>query len=251
MRNTFVPGVGGVLSADIAVPDHANQVSFYAKVLTTGDAPLWRDDLMNNEGTPVIGLGERTPEYENLPLQWMPHFQVADVAASYAAAIELGGKEILRDEGFAWAGLEDPCGAAFGIIPAVDPDSLGAQANENVGCIAWLSLRVPDPKGCREFYEKVIGWKSKASSEAEGDASHFEMQIGDNHSVAEIGDVSAEIQNMGALWLMHLPVGDLETSLSNVTEQGGEVVAKVTDPDCVVLRDPVGVCFALVEVKRR
>ena len=79
MRNPFFHGVGGVLSADIAVPDHERELGFYSQVLTTGRAPLWRDDLTNNQGTPVIGLGACSPEYEALPLQWMPHFQVSDV----------------------------------------------------------------------------------------------------------------------------------------------------------------------------
>ena len=82
MRKPFVYGAGGVLSADIAVPDHERELAFYSSILTSGDAPLWRDDLMNNQGAPVIGLGARIPEYEFLPLQWMPHFQVADIAAS-------------------------------------------------------------------------------------------------------------------------------------------------------------------------
>ena len=82
MRKPSVHAVGGVVSADIAVPDHERELDFYSKVLTTGDRPLWRDDLTNNLGTPIIGLGVRTPEYDTLPLQWMPHFQVADVAVS-------------------------------------------------------------------------------------------------------------------------------------------------------------------------
>lgn len=96
MKKPFVPGSGGVLSADIAVPDHERELAFYSKILTTGDAPLWRDDLMNNLGIPVIGLGARTPEYDALPLQWMPHIQVADVAASVACAINLGGRELMH-----------------------------------------------------------------------------------------------------------------------------------------------------------
>ena len=56
MRNPFFHGVGGVLSADIAVPDHERELGFYSQVLTTGPAPLWGDDLTNNQGTPVIGL---------------------------------------------------------------------------------------------------------------------------------------------------------------------------------------------------
>ncbi len=104
MRNV-VHGVGGVLSADIAVPDHERELAFYSEILTTGDAPLWRDDLMNNLGTPVIGLGARTPEYDNLPLQWMPHFQVADVTTSaargWSRALPTDGTRVLdaRSEG--------------------------------------------------------------------------------------------------------------------------------------------------------
>jgi hypothetical protein len=77
MTDLYVPRVGGVLSADIAVPEHEREVRFYARVLGTGAEPFWREDLMNNHGAPIIGLGERVPEYAQLPLQWMPHIQVA------------------------------------------------------------------------------------------------------------------------------------------------------------------------------
>ncbi|MGI9378470.1 MAG: VOC family protein, partial [Methyloligellaceae bacterium] len=144
MRKTFVHGVGGVLSADIAVPDHGRELDFYSKILTTGDAPLWRDDLMNNLGTPIIGLGARTPEYDTLPLHWMPHFQVADVAASAACAIDMGGKELMHgkdDDGQSqWAVLVDPDGAAFGIIPVAPVESDTAPQDVRQGCISWLSL---------------------------------------------------------------------------------------------------------------
>ena len=124
MRNPFASGVGGVLSADIAVPER--ELSFYAQILTTGSAPLWRDDLTNNRGTPVIGLGARSPEYEALPIQWMPHFQVSDVGASAARVLELGGSELMHarneDGQSQWAVMVDPMGAGFGLIPVIrDP----------------------------------------------------------------------------------------------------------------------------------
>ena len=137
MRNPFFAEVGGVLSADIAVPDHERELGFYASVLTTGKSPLWRDDLMNNQGTPVIGLGARIPEYEALPLQWMPHFQVADVADSAARALKLGGKELMHgkdDDGQSqWAVLVDQAGAAFGVIPVVADESLATAKSEDIG----------------------------------------------------------------------------------------------------------------------
>lgn len=82
MSDRFVPGIGAVFSADIAVPEHERERRFYSRVLCTGEAPLWREnDLTNNQGTPIIGLGARSPEHDQRPLQWMPHIQGADVAA--------------------------------------------------------------------------------------------------------------------------------------------------------------------------
>lgn len=96
MRNPFVPRVGGVLGADIAVPEHEREVRFYSRVIGTGASPLWREDLTNNRGMPVIGLGPRSPVHAELPLHWMPRIQVADVAASAARARALGGTELMH-----------------------------------------------------------------------------------------------------------------------------------------------------------
>ena len=85
MSDAFAPRVGGILSADIAVPGHEREVRFYSRVLGTGESPLWREDLMNNLGMPVIGLGARSAEYAHLPLQWTPHIQVADVCLLYTS----------------------------------------------------------------------------------------------------------------------------------------------------------------------
>ena len=60
MAASHAPRVGGVLSADIAVPEHERELEFYSRILTTGENPVWREDLMNNMGMPIIGLGERS-----------------------------------------------------------------------------------------------------------------------------------------------------------------------------------------------
>jgi len=79
-----------------------------------------------------------------LPLQWMPHFQVADVAASVTCAIDMGGKELMHSKTDEWAVLADQVGAAFGVIPVVACESDTTRQNERLGCITWLSLTVPD-----------------------------------------------------------------------------------------------------------
>ena len=168
MSDLLVPGVGGVLSADIAVPEHEREARFYSRVLGTGESPLWREDLMNNLGMPIIGLGARSAEYAHLPLQWMPHIQVADVAASVGRALDLGGSELLHgkdDDGKSqWAVLLDPNEAAFGIVPVVSADAVprpddpeSSDAAARMGHISWVDLTVPDASATRDFYRQVIG----------------------------------------------------------------------------------------------
>jgi len=245
MHDPFFHGVGGVLSADIAVPDHERELGFYSKVLTTGPAPLWRNDLTNNHGTPVIGLGARLPEYEALPLQWMPHFQVSDVAASAARTLELGGQELMHgkgDDGHSqWAVLVDPTGAAFGVIPVVVDESNGASHLDSIGCISSLSLVVSDVSSMCEFYEQVVGW-SAASAAIDG---RHTMRRPDGVAAAEICPRNGDNEGIPSVWLLGLPVDDFAQSLKHVREGGGEIVVEVTGAGHAVIRDPVGVYIAL------
>lgn len=249
MRNPFVHGIGGVLSADIAVPEHDRELAFYASILTTGAAPLWRDDLLNNKGTPIIGLGPRSPEYSALPLQWMPHFQVADVAASAASAIESGGQELMHGKDATgqsqWAVLADPDGAAFGLIPVVPDAPATTQPNEHIGHITWLSLNVPDASSSRDFYQRVIGWMATAGETGQQQGESFEMRIDNETAVAEICPVSEIPETVPSVWLIHLPVADLAQSLQAVGAGGGEVLWEFPDQQGAVIRDPVGACLAL------
>jgi len=241
------------MSADIAVPDHERELRFYSRVLGTGDSPLWREDLMNSEGVPVIGLGERGPMYTDLPLQWMAHIQVADVAASAKRALGRGGRELIHhkdDQGQSqWAVLVDPNGAAFGIIPIVPPE---ASPPLEGGRIAWLDLTVADASGTRDFYQDVVGWASKEvdMEDASGQYADYALCTPGGKAVAGVCHARGVNQGLPPVWLICLPVGDLEQSLSRAREEGGQVLEarKGQSGDYVyaVVRDPVGVCFALV-----
>lgn len=262
MSDSFVPRVGGILSADIAVPEYEREVRFYSRVLGTGENPLWRDDLMNNRGMPVIGLGARSAEYADLPLQWMPHIQVADVAVSVERARDLGGRGLMHgkdDDGQSqWAVLLDPNGSAFGIIPVVaaeaipsSEDGVSSEAADRVGCIAWLDLTVPDASATRDFYREVVGWSVQEVGMK--DASE---RYADYNMLGDDGDPAAGIchargVNLGLppVWMIYLPVGDLPESLHRVRAEGGRIVKEASradgTPEYAVVEDPVGVAFAL------
>jgi len=254
------PSVGGVLSADIAVPEHERELQFYSRVLSTGENPLWREDLMNNRGVPIIGLGERSPEYAGLPLQWMPHIQVADVASSARRALARGGRELMHqkdDHGQSqWAVLLDPDGAAFGVIPVVAsqaiPPTDGGLSSDAVGRISRLDLTVSGASASRDFYEEVVGWSVQdVEMEDSGERySDYALFTSDGVAVAGVCHARGLNQGLPPVWMICLPVGDLVESLGRVQEGGGEVVEsrKGSSGECAyaVVRDPVGACLALV-----
>lgn len=257
MTALHASSVGGVLSADIAVPEHERELQFYSRVLTTGESPLWREDLMNNVGMPIIGLGEQSPEYADLPLQWMPHIQVADVAASAGRALALGGRELMhqKDDGgqSQWAVLLDPNGAAFGIIPVVASQAIReGTGSDSVGRISWLDLTVSEASVTRDFYRDVVGWSVQdVEMEDAGERyADYALCTSDGTAVAGVCHARGVNQAIPPVWLICLPVGDLAESLGRVQEGGGEVVEarKGTSGEYVyaVIRDPVGACLALV-----
>jgi uncharacterized protein len=233
-------------------------------VLSTGDNPLWREeDLMNNLGIPVIGLGALSPEYAHLPLQWMPHIQVADVAASVQRALHLGGHLLMHakdDDGNSqWAVLLDPEGAAFGLIPVIpaeaipqndDAASLGATVP--VGRIYWLDLTVSDAYAIQNFYRQVVEW-SVQDVEMKDENVHYadyNMLGEDGHPVAGICHARGPNAGLPPVWMIYLPVGDLAESIHRVEEEGGKVLRTMRGDDgqyvYAVIQDPMGVYLALV-----
>lgn len=257
MSSPFISRIGGVISADIAVPDHQHVIHFYSRVLSTGDNPLWRDDLMNNLGIPIIGVGERTAEYSELPLQWMPHIQVHDIAASATRAKELGGLELLHgkdDNGNSqWAVLQDPTGAAFGLIPVVSPDALPETQDDAgaEGCIPWLELTVTDASMISAFYHQVVGWSIDAveMTDAGERYADYNMLAGDGEPAAGICHARGVNQGVPPVWMIYLPVGDIAESVKRVTEEGGRIINAPLGPDgkysYVTVEDPAGACVIL------
>lgn len=261
MTASSPPSVGGVLSADIAVPEHDRVVEFYSRVLGTGEAPLWRHDLLNNVGMPIIGVGARAEAYDHLPLQWMPHVQVSDVAASVAQALEQQGRELMhqKDERgqSQWAVLSDPNGAAFGIIPAVPSEAVpptedaSSHPAERVGRISWLDLTVPDAVATRNFYQAVIGWSAREieMQDANGRYADYVLCSDDGRAVAGVCHARGVNVGLPPAWMIYLPVGDLAESLRRVRKGGGEVVRSAGgtgESALAVIRDPVGAYLALV-----
>jgi len=262
MSEPFVAGVGAVLSADIAVPQLGRELRFYSRILSTGAEPFWREDLMNNRGYPIIGMGERTEDYADLPLQWMPHIQVADVDASVEQALELGAKILMdsraEDGTSLWAVVLDPHGAAFGLVPVTPPEILPRTAPgenpDHVGRILWLDITVPDAPATRDFYQRVVGGSVQEVELKDGEERYADYNMLDEGGRPAAGVCHARGSNasLPPVWMLYLPVGDLAESLRRVEAEGGKVIRSVKGEGgqyvYAAVQDPIGVNFSLVSI---
>lgn len=119
---------------------------------------------------------------------------------------------------------------------------------------ASLDLTVPDAERTRDFYKKVIGWTSEdvEMEDGNGKYSDYNMLAEDGTPAAGICHARGLNADLPPVWLLYLPVGDLEESIRLVNEEGGKVLKAVTDDDgqyvYAVIQDPVGVYLALLQV---
>ena len=192
----------------------------------------------------------------------MPHTQVADVATSVERALGLGGSELMHgkdgDGKSLWAGMLDPNGAAFGIIPVVSEEEISAHysdashnADRPLGRITWFDLTVSDATATSDFYRQVIGW-SLQDVDMEDAGEHYAdyNMIGDDGNSAA-GVCHARGINLGLppVCMMYLPVSDLTERLRRVREEGGKIIRETKRADggygYVIIEDPVGAILAL------
>ena len=123
--------------------------------------------------------------------------------------------------------------------------------SKGAGRIAWTDLSVPDAEGLREFYSRVVGWRSDPVSM--GDYDDFNMiPPGGEEPVAGICHARGTNEDLPPVWLVYIVVEDLEKSLAACLHGGGEILVgpKGMGPGSAyaVIRDPAGAISALYEV---
>lgn len=118
------------------------------------------------------------------------------------------------------------------------------------GSVVWTDLTVAEAPGIRDFYSKVVGWKSEALSM--GDYDDFVMCApSDGEQLVGICHARGENAGLPPMWLPYFAVPDIEASQRAVKELGGEILAGTRVMNgygsmCVV-RDPAGAVCALFQ----
>lgn len=118
----------------------------------------------------------------------------------------------------------------------------------HIGRIEWIDLSVDNAARSKDFYCKVIGWKS-ADVEM-GTYSDFNLNLpGSGETLAGICHARGMNANLPAQWLMYVRVADVAASAAEAERQKGKVLdgpRRMGGSDFCVIQDPDGAVIALI-----
>lgn len=118
-----------------------------------------------------------------------------------------------------------------------------------VGKIGWIDISVDDASGLRDFYKKVVGWKSEDVSM--GDYSDYSMAMpGSGDVVTGICHARGSNADMKGGWLVYITVADVQASAAACAANGGKVVVEprgLAGGQFCVIEDPSGATAALYQ----
>ena len=116
------------------------------------------------------------------------------------------------------------------------------------GKMTWADITVPNADKLREFYSSVVGWKHEPVEM--GGYEDYSMIAADGSIVAGVCHNLGVNEDLPAQWLVYITVENLDESIKNCLELGGNIVAgpmAYGDGRYCVIRDPAGAVAALYE----
>ena len=120
------------------------------------------------------------------------------------------------------------------------------------GLVGWFDLTVENAEEIRDFYEKVVGWKSTATNMGEYE-DYCMSPPGADDPVGGICHKSGPNAAIPSQWLLYVNVENLESSLSQCRELGGKIVCEARDMGSfgtmAVIEDPAGAVMAIIQPK--
>ncbi len=130
---------------------------------------------------------------------------------------------------------------------------MGSHDPPKVGSIGWVDLTVKNAEQVKNFYSKVVGWKTTDADM--GEYSDYSMIIPESgEAVAGVCHARGANQEMPRQWLLYISVANLDKSIAQCEELGGKVIAPVRGAGAYgrfcVIQDPAGAVVALMEPKR-
>ena len=91
-----------------------------------------------------------------------------------------------------------------------------------VGKITWADVTAPHADNLRDFYNSVAGWRFESFDM--GGYSDYSMLSKDGTVVAGVCHQLGVNADLPPQWLIYITVENLDQSMSNCVELGGEII---------------------------
>ena len=118
----------------------------------------------------------------------------------------------------------------------------------SIGRIEWIDLNVGDAARSKDFYCRVIGWKS--TDVEMGTYSDFNLNLpGNGETIAGICHARGMNADLPAQWLMYVRVADVAASAAEAGRQKGKVLdgpRRMGGSNFCVIQDPDGAVMVLI-----
>ncbi len=252
-RTQYTPGTFSW--ADLNTTDQEAAKRFYSELFgwQITDMPAGEDVVYSMAALDGLWVAAISPQPQQqrdagAPPVWNSYITVrsvddiADEAAKLGAQVHAAPFEVM--EAGRMAVIRDPQGAWF--LPWEPKQHIGAGLVNAPGALCWNELGTPDLEGSARFYGDLLGWKTEPIESS--DPPYLVITTTDGHSNGGLRPPAPP--GTPPFWLVYFATGDLDASLSQLSELGGNVLVGSTDIGIAkigVVQDPQGAVFALYE----
>ncbi len=236
---------------ELVTTDATGAGEFYPRVAGWKTQPWELDSsytLWVGGAGPMGGVMSLPEQQAPAASHWMPYIGTPDIAATVAAARDLGAT-VCRDvtqipNGGSYAVLQDPQGVVFAVHGAAP----GQDAWEVPGDFSWHELCTTDLDAALRFYSELFGWE-KGDRHDMGEIGFYQL-FGRNGT--NIGGMYVAPTGLAPHWLSYVRVEDVDEATDAAKAAGGRVIngpMEVPGGDWIAqMLDPQGAAFAVHEV---
>jgi predicted enzyme related to lactoylglutathione lyase len=224
--------------------DSAKAAEFYQSLFGWKvDGETYR--LIRNGEDPIGGF---VAAVQGEPSRWNGFLSVADVDASFQAAVAAGARPLSPPRDVPGMGrrasLLDPGGAPFSLWKGAQGDR--PDRSVPVGDWCWNELATPDAARSLAFYEGVFGFTHDARQTPQG-APYFILKGPDGNQRGGI----AQANSGKPMWMPYVRVEDADAIAARVAPLGGKLAKSPAAIPGVgrigALTDPLGAALAFIQ----
>lgn len=249
-RKTYTPGTFSW--TDLTTTDQDAAKTFYSALFgwTYDDSPVGDGVVYSMavlDGIPVAAISPQPQQQREagVPPAWNSYVTVQSADDTLARARELGAT-VHADafdvmEAGRMAVIQDPQGAFFEVWEP--KQHIGAGLVNAHGALCWNELGTPEIEIAAKFYGDLLGW---TTSPMEGDMPYLIVKTTADRSNGGIRPPMPE--GTPPFWLVYFATIDLDATLAQVSEHGGNVLMGNTNigiAHIAIAQDPQGAVFAL------